>query len=201
MRFKVGMPPAVSYRLVEDRKLVTDYSRVHIIALMIGVFVVGPVLYAAWRIRWENHLIFGVFDQPPGIFLGTLAAIIVLHEGVHLLAHPWMGLSRHSVVGVLPRSFLFYAAYNGEHSRSRTIVMLLAPFVVLTIVPYVVSTMVPAEWVPFLASLSIINGLAASGDMLLTYQVLKTIPPSAVLHGEYYGFLPSSGSSFSHRQA
>lgn len=194
MRFKIGMPPAVSYRLVEARKLVTDYSRLHVIALMVAVFVVGPLLYAAWRLQWSNHMIFGVFDQPPGIFLGTLAAIIVVHEFIHLLAHPWMGLSRHSIVGVLPKSFLCYAAYNGEHSRGRAIVILLAPLVMLTVAPYAVSTLVPVDWVPFLASLSIINGLAASGDVLLTYQVLKTIPSSAVLHGEYYGFLPSSHS-------
>jgi hypothetical protein len=192
MRFRVGMPPAVSCRLVEARKLVTDYSKVHVIALMVGIFVVGPMLYAAWRLRWSNHVIFGVFDQPPGIFLGTLAAIIVVHELVHLLAHPWMGLSRHSFVGFLPKSFLFYAAYNGEHTRRRAIAILLSPLVMLTVVPYLVSTMVPVTWVPFLASLSTINGLAASGDVLLIYQVLKTVPSSAVLHGEYYGFPPSS---------
>lgn len=192
MRFRVGMPPVISCRLEQARKLEMDYARVHVIALMIGVFVTGPMLYVAWRLRWGNHMIFGVFDQPPVIFLGMLAAIIVAHEGMHLLAHPWMGLSRHSMVGVLPKSFLIYAAYNGEHSRARAIGILLTPLAVLTVAPYAMSTMVPLTWVPFLAWISLFNGVAASGDVLLALRVLRAIPSSAVLHGEYYGFPPAS---------
>jgi hypothetical protein len=192
MRFRMGMPPNVECQLSDKTKLVTDYSRVHVIAMIIGIVIVGPLLYLSWRSLWPNAIVFGTFDQPPEIFIPTLLCVIVIHELVHLLSHPYAGFSSQSVVGVLPKNFLFYASYNGEQSRGRLAWTLVAPIVFLTVLPWAISPYVPAAVVPFLATLSIMNGLAASGDVLLIVKLFREIPRGARVHGEYFGFPPAA---------
>jgi hypothetical protein len=192
MRFKIGMPPAVDCRFHTKTRLVTDYSRVHVIAMILGIVLVGPALYFSWHAFWPNSIVFGTFDQPPEIFIPTLLGVIVIHELVHLLSHPYAGFSRQSVVGMLPKSFLFYASYNGEQSRARLAWTLVAPIVFLTILPLAISRSVPEPVVPFLATLSIMNGLAASGDVLLIFKLFREIPRGARIHGEYFGFPPEA---------
>lgn len=188
MRFRIGMPPDVDCQLEGRTRLVTDYSRVHAVAMLLGIVIIGPSLYAAWCAFWPHAIVLGMLDQPPGIFIPSLFGIVVIHELVHLLSHPYAGFSRQSVVGVLPKSGLFYASYNGEQSRARLAWTLVAPLVFLTILPLVISRAVPESAVPFLAGLSILNGFGASGDVLLIVKLVREIPRGARIHGEYFGF-------------
>jgi hypothetical protein len=68
------------------------------------------------------------------IFLGVL----IVHELIHLIAHPKFGLSKDSVLGVWPKAGVCYAFYGGELSRNRFILIIALPLFVLTIAPLVV---------------------------------------------------------------
>jgi len=188
MRFKYGMPPEVDCRLNNKSKLVVDYPRLHIKALMLGLLILGPSLYLMWRSMWSNDVILGTLKQPPEVFIPSLLLLIILHEFVHLLLHPRAGLSRDSLVGILPKGFMAYASYQGEQSRQRLIATLLAPLAALTFLPFLFASFAPPVIVTFLPGLSILNGVASAGDILLTFMAIRMIPHDAICHGEYFGF-------------
>ncbi|WP_201315135.1 DUF3267 domain-containing protein [Dyella sp. EPa41] len=187
MRFKYGMPPAVNCTFKEKNILVRNYQKLHVIGLLWGL-ILSLALFAGWRTLWDNSVIFGTFDQPPEIFIPLLISIIFLHEIVHVMTHPKFGLSSQSIIGILPKSFMAYSAYLGEQSRNRIIVSALAPFVALTIIPFLLSSLFSRETAPYLAGLSILNGMGSAGDLIILHRILRHTPGNAIFHGEYYGF-------------
>lgn len=188
MRFKYGMPSEVDCHLENKTKIVVDYERLHVKAIMLGFLIIGPSLYLMWRSMWTNDVIIGIFEQPPEIFIPSLLGFIVLHEFVHLLTHPRAGLSSDSVVGILPKHGMAYASYQGEQSRQRLIVTLLTPLIVLTFVPFLLAPFTPPAIVTFLPILSIFNGVGSAGDILVTFMVIRTIPRDAICHSDYFGY-------------
>lgn len=187
MRFKYGMPPAAECTLKDKQVLAIDYSKLFITGLIFGL-ILGALLYAAWRTQWSNSVIFGTFDQPPEVFIPFLILIILMHEIVHVMTHPKLGLSSQSIIGILPKSFMAYSAYLGEQSRRRLIVCVLAPFITLTIAPLLLAHLCHTACVPYLAGLSISNGMGSAGDLIILCQILRHTPAGAIFHGRYYGF-------------
>jgi hypothetical protein len=191
-RFHYGMPPELPSPFPDSRKLEINYSRLHVQAMLLGVFVIGPILYFLCTLKFENSTIFGIFELGPFSFLGLLAAIIVLHEIIHLVAQPHMGLSDESYFGFLPKSFLAYAAYLGLLSRSRFLFIAAMPFFVITVLPIGAGLLgwLPENLVPIALGAAILNGMASSGDMLISAIHLKRVPRNAMLFGSYYGTPP-----------
>ena len=113
----------------------------------------------------------------PVLLLG--AGLVVLHELIHALLHPKLGLSPRSTLGFWP-SLGFYAAYEGEMSRNRLVVCLLMPFLIISIVPLVVSaaTQLSSGWLAFV---SVLNALCACVDILLAGAILVQIPANATV--------------------
>lgn len=68
-----------------------------------------------------------------------VAAMLVIHEFLHLLAHPQLGGSRLSILGIWPKAGVAYAQYLGEMTVRRFLLILVAPVFVLSFVPIVVS--------------------------------------------------------------
>ena len=83
-----------------------------------------------------------------GAVLGGFVVLIIVHESIHLLAHPKNGLSRNSIVGILPTRGAFYAFYDGQMTRNRFVLMAAAPFIFISVVPAVVFTLIgqPPVW-------------------------------------------------------
>lgn len=191
-RFHYGMPPELPSPFPDSRKLEINYSRLHVQAMLLGVFVIGPILYFLCTLKFENSTIFGIFELGPFSFLGLLAAIIVLHEIIHLVAQPQVGLSDESYFGFLPKSFLAYASYLGLLSRSRFLFIAAMPFFVITVLPIGVGLLgwLPENLVPIALGAAILNGMASSGDMLISAIHLKRVPRNAMLFGSYYGTPP-----------
>ena len=189
VRFYYGMPPESPAPLLNPRKLEIDYSYLHVWAALLGTLAIGPLLYFLCRLKFENSTIFGIFELGPFSFLGLLAAIIVLHEIIHLVAQPHMGLSNESYFGFLPKSFLAYAAYLGLLSRSRFLFIAAMPFFVITMLPIGAGLLgwIPENIVPIALGAAILNGMASSGDMLISAIHLKRVPRNAMLFGSYYG--------------
>lgn len=189
MRFHYGFPPEAEPLIKKPRKIIVDYTKLHVQALLVSMLVIGPTLYLACRLKFANSTIFGIFELGPFSFLGLMAGTILAHELIHLISHPHIGLSQNSYIGVLPKSFLVYASYQGIQTRSTLILTLLAPFALLTVLPIAACLMdvLPKDWVSVAIGILIINGMAASGDLIQTALVIKNIPSSAMIHGEYYG--------------
>jgi hypothetical protein len=117
------------------------------------------------------------------IFLLSIVGIIAAHELIHMIAHPMFGRSPHSIVGLWPSKLLFYAHYDGELTRNRLVVIFLLPLIVISFVPLAVAAV--AQWGSVAAALvSIVNALAACGDVLGTILVLLQIPATGIVRNQ-----------------
>lgn len=186
MRFIIGLPPEVICELDSPHRLVMDYPRLHAIALVFGALVVAPVIYLAWFACFGSAGLLGMLDQSPGVFLGSLALVLLAHELLHLFAMPRFGLGSDSMLGFDPKSCLPYAAHNGIMRRRRMLFMLCAPLLVLTVLPFFVAAL-QHEWKWLCAWISILNGTLASGDIYMIIMVLRRVPMGHAFHGEFYG--------------
>lgn len=109
-----------------------------------------------------------------------LAAILILHELLHLAAHPGNGRSAYSVLGVLPRCLVLYAFYGGEISRGRFLLMVTLPFVVLSLAPAVAFTL--SGHAPlWLGLAAVVNALFSGGDLVAALMVVTQLPRGSVL--------------------
>lgn len=115
-----------------------------------------------------------------GKLLVGLMALIVTHELIHLVAHPKLGFSRKSILGVLPNRGAFYAFYDGEMTRNRFILMVLAPFVCITLVPLAAFTFIAPPPV-FFALVILANGLFSGGDLVTTGLVMMRLPRRSLI--------------------
>lgn len=107
--------------------------------------------------------------------VGLFVGVLIVHELIHLAAHPRFGSSQHSVLGVWPKAVVCYAFYGGELSRNRFLLIITLPLIVLTIAP------VTLFWVTgkvnlWLAIVAMINALGASFDLLVMGMVLYQVP-------------------------
>jgi hypothetical protein len=190
MKLKLGMPPPEDLKLVNATRLNKDYNKLHVVALVFGIVVVTPLLAWAWVSQWGWKALTDIGDLESWQFLLTLAGVMAAHEVIHMLGHPRMGLSSLSYLGFLPKQGLFYASYLGVVTRRRFLVMALLPFFLLTVVPYCLAPYMSPTWRAVMTAVSVLNGMAASGDLWIVLQVLRRIPRGAFVQGEWYGSIP-----------
>lgn len=120
-------------------------------------------------------------------FAGTVAAVVFIHEFVHLAFHPQFGISNYSVVGLWPRHLLFYAQYMGVMSRNRYVAILLAPFILLSVAPLLFHFVIPVN--AHVAIFSFVNALFAAGDILGACILIVRVPSKAnVVHSGWYTY-------------
>jgi hypothetical protein len=112
--------------------------------------------------------------------IGGFVALLVVHEGIHLLAHPGNGRSRDSIVGVWPSRAVFYAHYDGEISRNRFILMVALPFLALSVAPVALFWAVGTVYL-WLVFVVLLNGIASCFDLLVIAICLAQVPARAVL--------------------
>lgn len=138
--------------------------------------IFGYLLYLGWSKSIPNLKDIDILGSYVALklILG-FSVLIFIHEVIHLLCHPRLGASSHSIVGIIPKHLMFYAMFNGEWSCRRFIGCLLAPFLVLSILPLILSycgAPVPAYW----SMISIVNAMAASGDLIAAFLLAKQVP-------------------------
>ncbi len=121
---------------------------------------------------------------PWGAVLATLLLYIPVHEFLHLIWQPHFGLSAQSVLVVWPSRLRFGIYYDGCMSRTRWLVMRLAPLVVLSLIPAVVLAIF--QNTPFnhtirtmLEVLLVVNGVGSGGDAVAMVLVLFQVPRPA----------------------
>lgn len=112
-----------------------------------------------------------------------LPLLVAVHEAVHMLAHPGGGRHDHSVLGGVPKQGLFFAMYLGEMSRERLLLVLVAPLFALTLLPWLLCVGFRA-YSPFWATISVVNGISACGDILSLWLVWRGTPRGAVVRNQ-----------------
>lgn len=114
----------------------------------------------------------------------ALLIYIPLHEGVHLLCQPGMGRGPNSMLIWMPAKLRFGVYYEGSMSRTRWLVMRLAPFVLLTLIP--VCFLAIVQNLPFyrfpmtmIEVITVVNGVGSGADVVAALVVLFQVPGSA----------------------
>lgn len=121
----------------------------------------------------------------PAIVLVLFLALVPLHELVHGLFHPRLGRSDASIYGFWPARLVFFAHYDDVVTRNRFLLILLAPTLALSIAPLCVCFLLGrSHWL--LAVVSLLNVVAASGDLTGALVVLPQVPASARVRNRGY---------------
>jgi len=98
-----------------------------------------------------------------------------------LLFHPGWGLTAQSLVLVWPRRLQLGVYYEGFMTRTRWLVMRLAPLVGLTVLPTLLLLVVyPYNmsffWEQFVVLVILVNSLGAGGDLVASLIVARQVP-------------------------
>jgi hypothetical protein len=155
--------------------------------MMLLVLPVSLLLVVALSCAWA--VVLRMHDAPSavagvvtpavaGLLLLGCAAIILVHEAIHILALPHLGLTADTVLGFWPHTLTPYAAYEGETSRLRQIMVGLAPFLALSVAPLLAGLLF--GWAPlWVVVLCLLNGLGASADLVGVALVAWQVPSRA----------------------
>ncbi len=198
MKFKSGMPDKLESQLRNPTSFNFDYHLLSGRATLWGLLIVAPVAYAVWFVAHGAHPLGGWGSVPLHHLAAGVICLIVVHELAHASLHPGFGLSDKTLLGVVPRSFLFYATYLEPVGRNRLLAITAAPFVLLTVAPLVASFFVSRDWMLPLAALSIFNAVAATGDMAIFWRVSRVVPRDAYIQGDEFGVLADADEVTTH---
>lgn len=118
---------------------------------------------------------------PWWILFPVLIICIVFHELLHLIWHPGWGRTRQSSLNIWPKKLQFGVHYAGFMSRSRWLVMRLAPLVGLTLLPTIFLMAahffkLPYFWQQFVILLILMNSLGSGGDFVASIIVYQQVP-------------------------
>lgn len=186
MKFKMGLPPAGAYDAANAKRLIGNYGRLHAVATLVGLAVVLPCFYLLWTLLFPDIRAWAIFDEPPGIFIGSLLSVVVIHELVHLLALPKCGFNPLTFVGFDPKTHLPYVAYLGGLTKSKALAVALMPALVLSVLPLGAVRLLSPEWANIVAACAILNAAVSSGDLCIAWLLLRRVPRGGMLHGEFY---------------
>ena len=121
---------------------------------------------------------------PWGAVLLILLLYIPLHELMHLVWHPRLGFSNQSILVLWPSKLRFGVYFEGCMSRTRWLLMRIAPLVVLSLIP--ASLLAIFQNISFnhfirtsLEVLLVVNGVGSGGDVIAVLLVLFQVPTSA----------------------
>lgn len=167
------------------------------IAVVVAIFLMVCFNAVIPRAIYQSKLVLLVFEiwQP---FL-AIVLLVPLHEFIHALCYPKIGLSDETMIGVWPQKVLIYAFYKGTMTRARFIFTMLTPFGLLSFLPVAVVAAISEpqkypEFLTFLIVLSILNGIASCGDILGVALVLWRIPRSAIIRNQGWKSYWKNGS-------
>ena len=184
MRLHLGsIPTSSDFSPGEQWKRLREPSpwRAQLIATPIAI-IAGALVALLWYLLTPLREITALCERP---FLLLLAFVVlsVAHELVHAAVNPMAGLSPRTILGFWPSRLLFYAHYDGELSRSRFLVLLLTPLLVISVAPLAVAAFgqITSGWTAFV---SVLNTVLAGLDMFGAGLVLWQIPSTAIVRNQ-----------------
>ena len=119
-----------------------------------------------------------------GAMIVALVLFIPLHELLHAVWHPGLGLTERTVLAIWPARLRFGVYYEGCMSRRRWLMMRLSPLAVLCGVPMLLLTFVHFQGAAyavevFLEVMFVVNGIGSGGDVVAAIWVLRQVPAGA----------------------
>ena len=193
MRVQLGNVPGGQAELSVEQ----GWHRIHSPSSRLGFALAGviglliPFVICAWLSAAEALVVRikvgGSGVEEPGSGGAVVLALLLfipLHELLHLIWHPRMGLSPRTVVVVWPTRLRFGVYYEGCMTRRRWLLMRLAPLFFLTLAPMGLLTLfrfvLPSFALDiFLEVLFLVNGIGSGGDVVAAIWVLRQVPAGA----------------------
>lgn len=165
----------------------------HLLASLTGLFLLaGPIaalcLVLSMFVAIPNPEVDPNYIRPVAWGAAALGwlVFIPLHELLHLLWHPQFGLSDQSILVILPSKLQFGVYYEGCMSRTRWLLMRLAPFAFLSVMPAVLVGIF--QYVAFshasktfVEVVMVLNTVGSGADVAAVFLVLSKVPRSAWL--------------------
>jgi hypothetical protein len=191
MKLCLGPPPAATDFAPEDEGWTTlrepSPGWVNLLAAPCGVLAV-VVLALAWgrAPSWSGSGELSFLGKlAPLVWLallfgGSFVGTVIAHERLHAVAYPRFGLTNSTIVGAWPSRLLFYAGYLGELGRSRWLLVYVFPLLVLSVLP-MLTWRLCGLYSGVLHFVSLLNGLASGGDLLMVLLILVQVPHHAKL--------------------
>jgi hypothetical protein len=165
MKFRFGpMPQDPLFEPEQEGWIpVREPSPTKTMLIMIPPMVVVGLLFSLlyWLAGADVSWLLNIRNWP--IALVIMAGTAPVHELLHLLCLPGLGLNDKAIVGFWLKMFAPYVYYDGVLSRNRYILVCAGPFVVLSAIPLLLSFIKPDIPVLILA-ISYLNCLMCAGD-------------------------------------
>lgn len=179
MKFQIGsipidttFTPDKSWRLVKVRSVWGFQLQSALLGLVsliavTSLWVVATPLLGVIRTT--------IFPLPIHVIILFFLGTISVHELIHALLHPKLGMTQDTVIDFWPSRIFLCTLYNGPLGKAHQILILVTPFVTLSLVPLLIS--VVTQTAPlWLAYVSMLNAFVSCGDMLAAYIISNKIP-------------------------
>ena len=108
----------------------------------------------------------------------SLTLIALLHEFLHMITFPDFGISSKTTIVIIPKKLVALAYYTGEMTKTRCVMCLLAPFVVLSLMPLILCTY---EFNYYIFFLAILNASLSGMDVLSAFSVYVNMPKESIV--------------------
>lgn len=179
-------PPEVErWQRIRSPSLRLSYLFAGLIGLVIpNVLCVWLVIVSVLAGRSEGGEAVVDTSTPWGVVVMALLLFIPLHELLHAIWHPQLGLSSQTVMVIWPAKLRFGVYYEGCMTRRRWLMMRLAPLMLLSVIPMGLLGLfhyVPVAFAleTFLQVLMLVNGIGSGGDVVAVIWVLFQVPSKA----------------------
>lgn len=153
------------------------------LSLPIGIAAAGLIFLLARLLGLNTELDYRtkifIFDIKALLFL-SIILVIPIHELIHALFFPESLSSSKVLFGYIPKAMTFYAYYDGEIKKSRFIISLLAPVVVISFIPLLLLFAINFD-APFIIYISALNALLSCADILGAIIILCQVPNGTVI--------------------
>lgn len=180
-----GPPEADAWHRIQSPSARFGYLLAGVLGLLFPLVVCGwSIIVSMLPGQGEGGAASVVPSTPWGAVVLALLLYIPMHELLHAIWHPQLGLSPQTVMVIWPRKLRFGVYYEGCMARRRWLMMRLAPLVVLVVIPTALLTLfyyvpVPFALETFLQIMMLVNGIGSGADVVAVIWVLFQVPPSA----------------------
>lgn len=173
VRIKIVNKNQIPSRTLDmDWELVPDLIRDSKTAL-IAAIIIGILIKELFGLMFPD-IGYKIYKQ-----LYFLLLIIPVHELLHILFFPKKSTA---IIWVNFKKILVNVTSDGEFSKTRLKISLLAPFISLTLLPFIISIWHENQ---ILVSILLYNALASGGDILSFITVISTKGSVFTINGEY----------------
>lgn len=113
-----------------------------------------------------------------------LFVITPIHEFLHLFVSNPNVLSNRNIIVI--SSFAISAFYDGENTKTRTLVCLITPFITLTFLFVIILHFIPRAFVLYTCLLLWMHVYGCYRDVLMFCYILLNLPRNCIIYGNRY---------------